>query len=158
MAKKTTSVYLAGPISGEGYTEATNWRNDITEKLRPIECFSPLRFKSYLDKGTTIRDQYDKVLDGPDFVLSTQKGIMTRDYFDCNRADLIFVNLLGAKKVSIGTAMEIAWAYSLHKPVVVAMEDEGNIHEHAMLKEAIGFRVTTLEQAVKVTRAILLTP
>jgi hypothetical protein len=39
-------------------------------------------------------------------------------------------------------------------PIVCIMEP-GNIHEHAMLNEAIGFRCTTLEEALTVIKAIL---
>ena len=68
----------------------------------------------------------------------------TRDRFDATRCDLLFVNLLGAKETSIGTVMEIAWADLLRKPIVLAIEPEGNIHDHGMIKEAIGFRVPSL--------------
>jgi hypothetical protein len=54
---------------------------------------------------------------------ATSRGVMTRDFFDCNRADVVLVNFVGAKTVSIGTVMEIAWAYQKHTPVVVAMDD-----------------------------------
>jgi hypothetical protein len=36
------------------------------------------------------------------------------------------------------------------------MEKTGNPHEHMMVNEAIGFRVETLDEAVHVTRSILL--
>jgi len=80
---------------------------------------------------------------------------MTRDFNDCSTCDVLLVNLLGASKVSIGTVMEIAWAYQNRTPVVVVMEQEGNPHEHAMIREAIGFRVHTMGEAIAVVRTIL---
>jgi hypothetical protein len=80
---------------------------------------------------------------------------MTRDRFDATRCDVLLVNLLGAKTVSIGTVMEIAWADNVRTPIVVAMEAKGNLHEHAMITEAIGFRVPTLEEAIDVVKAII---
>jgi len=85
---------------------------------------------------------------------------MTRDFFDCNRADVVVVNLLGATRVSIGTVMEIAWAYQRHTPTVVIMERDStvNVHEHPMIAEATGFRVETMEQAAHVAKVILFDP
>ena len=64
--------------------------------------------------------------------------------------------MLGATRVSIGTVMEIAWGAAFHKPVVLVMEPQGNIHEHSMLKEACVYHVDSLEDGVFVTRALLL--
>lgn len=52
--------------------------------------------------------------------------------------------------------MEIAWAYQARIPVVAIMESENNPHEHGMIREAIGFRVETVDEAINVVRAILL--
>jgi len=145
------SVYLAGPITGLSYKGTTDWRNDVKEQLSPeIDAFSPMRAKYYLLGKTTIADTHD------DHILSTQRGIYTRDMNDCRNRDALFVNLLGAERVSIGTVMEIAWGAAFNKPIIVIMEKEGNIHEHAMLREACPIRVETIEEAVEVTRALLL--
>jgi len=87
--------------------------------------------------------------------LSGPRGIMTRDRFDATRCDVLLVNLLGATKVSIGTCMEIAWADLKRTPIVVAMEPEGNPHEHCMITEAIGFRCDSMRQALDVVTGIL---
>jgi hypothetical protein len=51
--------------------------------------------------------------------------------------------------------MECAWAYAFDKPLIVVMEDEGNLHEHAMIREATGFRVNTIDKAIDVANSIL---
>lgn len=144
------SVYLAGPISGLSYEEATAWRNEMTENLRRfgISAVSPLRAKTYLADQEQIADEYDQTM-------STSRGIMTRDRFDASQCDVLFVNFLGTKRVSIGTCMEIAWADMLRKPIVIAIEPENNIHDHAMIREALGFRVSTLEEAEHIIQSIL---
>jgi hypothetical protein len=82
------------------------------------------------------------------------------------RADVLLVNLLGAERVSIGTVMEIAWADAVRVPVVLVMEpsaeentglvpSKGNVHEHAMIRECVGFRVQTLDEGLNVVKAIL---
>lgn len=145
------SVYLAGPITGTKYDCSVGWRDYVKSQLAPeIDCFSPMRAKQYLKAKESIADQYDE------FVLSTQRGIFARDFHDCQKRDLIFINLLGANRVSIGTVMEIAWGAAFKKPIVLVMEKEGNPHNHALIREACPFHVETIEDGLFVTRAILL--
>jgi nucleoside 2-deoxyribosyltransferase len=68
---------------------------------------------------------------------------------------LVFINLLGTKKVSIGTVMEIAWADANRIPIVLVMEKEGNLHDHAMINECVGFRVSTIREGIEIAKAIL---
>lgn len=147
-------VYLAGPITGLTYDEATDWRNLVTEQfgIVGIKAISPLRRKDYLAGVGKIAsgDEYRHLS-----ALSTTKGILTRDRFDAMRCDVLLVNLLGAIEVSKGTVMEIAYADAVRKPIVCAIEESGNVHEHAMVSEAISFRCATLEEAVHLTKAIL---
>lgn len=145
-------VYLAGPISGLKFGEASDWRTIAADAFYPeIEGFSPLRAKEFLHaKGELADIGYDES------ILACPRGIMTRDHWDCMTADVILANLLGAKKVSQGTVMELAWGFAYRKPVVAVMEKEGNVHEHAMVTEAINYRVETLDEAIAVCKAILL--
>lgn len=156
-------IYLAGPITGCTYRGCTNWREAFKDMLREnmagegwnpdgVRCLSPMRAKEYLDQVGVINKDYPSVDFGP---LSCSRGIMTRDFFDCTRADILVVNLLGATIVSIGTVMEIAWAYQNRTPTIVVMEKENNLHEHPMIWEAIGFRVESLEQAAHTAAAVL---
>lgn len=147
-----SKVYLAGPISGLSWSEATEWRKQVHDELAEfgIQCLSPLRFKDFLESETSIRDSY------PDHALASTRGIYTRDRWDVSRSDLILVNFLGTTKVSIGTVIEIAWADMLNKPIVY-LTDEGNIHNHAMIMEAVGFPVYTLEDAIDTIKALLIT-
>lgn len=144
-------VYLAGPISGLSYGGCTDWRQYACEALSSVGIIgvSPLRAKDYLKNETAIGDSYEQS------VLSCARGITTRDRFDCVRADLLLVNLLGAERVSIGTMMEIAWADLSRIPVVLVIEPEKNVHDHAMVRECVGFRVQTLDEGLNVVKAIL---
>ena len=147
-------MYGAGPITGLDYDGAQSWRDYAKEKLaeKGVKLVSPLRAKDYL-RGIPALTA-DCAGYGELNCMSSPRGIMTRDHYDATRADAILVNLLGATRVSIGTVMEIAWAWDNGVPVVVAMEETGNPHEHAMITEAIGFRVTTLDEAIHVIAAI----
>jgi nucleoside 2-deoxyribosyltransferase len=67
---------------------------------------------------------------------------------------VVLVNLLGVKKVSIGTVMEIAFAHARQIPVILLIESDGNPHEHPMIEQAIAFRVCTVEAALNTIRIV----
>ena len=150
-----TTVYLAGPITGLDYAGATDWREYAIAELAKggIKGLSPMRAKNFLANVTAFEANCDGY--GSLNALATNRGIMTRDRFDATRCDVLLVNFLGAKRVSVGTAMEIAWADLARIPIVCAMEPEGNPHDHGMINEALGYRVTSLDEAIAITRAIL---
>lgn len=148
------TVYLAGPIAGLNYAGATGWREYASEVLEAsgIKALSPMRAKSYLEGVEAFSK--DCVAESAINVLSSTRAIMTRDRFDATRCDVLLAFLGGAKRPSLGTVMEIAWADLSRIPIVAVMES-GNVHEHGMIEEAIGFRVGTLNQALEVVKAIL---
>jgi nucleoside 2-deoxyribosyltransferase len=152
-AQKT--VYLAGPISGLNFGQCDDWRQRAMTCLAEsgIRGLSPLRCKEYLDSVGVLSGH------GREYahlnVLSRPRGVMTRDRFDATRCDVLLVNLLDAERVSIGTVMEIAWADLSRIPIVAVMKDEGCVHDHMMIHEAVGFRVSTLEEGMTIVKAIL---
>lgn len=148
------SVYLAGPISGLTFDDADEWRTHAIAALRQhsIDGLSPLRGKAYL---RTLGSLSTQCLDeGQAGIMSLPRSIMARDFHDATHCDVLLVNLLGASRISIGTMMEVAWCYQARTPIVCCM-DLGNVHEHAMVTEAIDFRVSTVDEAVAVCVAIL---
>ncbi len=149
------TVYLAGPITGLSFAGCNDWRQHAKASLAQagITGLSPMRGKDYLSHITEFTADGDKYK--PYNVLSSNRGIITRDRWDATRCDVLLVNLLGAKAVSIGTVMEIAWADSRRTPIVCAMEESGNPHEHGMVLEALGYRVPDLEAALNLVKAIL---
>lgn len=150
------TVYLAGPISGLGYGAAVNWRETMVADFAKvgIKGLSPMRCKEYLSGMADLEANCREY--GEINVLSSPLGITTRDRFDCTRCDVLFVNLLGADRVSIGTMMELAWADLVRTPIVCAMEPTGNVHDHAMVNSVINFKVGSLDEASDIIKAILL--
>lgn len=144
-------IYLAGPITGLSYEGCTDWREDVIIGFEVgtshIQGVSPMRTKQYLTGETTIGDSYEQ------HIMSSQRGIFARDTWDVRRCDALLVNLLGATRVSIGTVMEIAQAKELNKPIVLVME-KGNIHDHAMLREACPFITDDLDVGVDVIMSL----
>lgn len=149
-------VYLAGAIAGLQFDDATDWRHQATGFLREreIETLNPMRGKDALaSRGRISTDFHDYANCGAFF---TARGIMTRDFNDVRRCDALLVNLLGLKKPSLGTVMELGWAYALQKPAIVAIEREGNPHDnHPMIHEAMRFRVESLEEAIDAVAIVL---
>ena len=147
------TIYLAGPITRLSYQDSTDWRKYVASKLQSeIKCFSPMRGKDFLNKGeqTLIKTTYE------DIPISSAKGIACRDRFDIMRCDALLVNLLGAKKRSIGSVIEIAWADAFRKPIILVMEKTGNPHEHTLLKQLANFIVHNLDDAIELVKKILL--
>lgn len=146
------TMYLCGPITGLSTTEARHgWREQIINELQGIvECISPLRHYNHLKHVTEL-----SALGNPQHVLTSPRGLTTRDRFDTNRSDLLFCNLLNTTRVSIGSVGELFWADAYRIPTIVCMEEEGNLHDHAMINEITGFRCTSLDEGIETARAIL---
>lgn len=146
------TVYLCGPITGLSHDEARlGWRKQMRDELAEseIDAISPMRNKDHLKK------EHDLSAEGyPEHLLSSPKLITTRDRWDTQRCDLVFSNLLGASRVSIGSMIELGWCDSMRIPMVVAMED-GNPHEHCMVRE-LGIIVSDLDTAVGLIKSFLI--
>lgn len=160
---RTYTCYLAGPITGCDYATAVNWREDFKKKVYDmtdgrVRCLSPMRGKrGYLQHVEAIEDNYGHV----DFMASGQ-AITTRDRFDCKRADAVVFNFLGAKRVSVGSCIELGWADDGVKPSILVMEPpeydlsvspqfslpvRKNLHEHSMVRHCTNLHLTSLEDA-----------
>lgn len=158
MVHKT--VYLAGPIDGLSYQEGIGWRDHAQKELavEGIKGLSPQRGKEYIGEIKEIADEMDfsKQEGLSDNPMSTSKGIMARDKFDALNCTILFVNFLGAKRVSIGTIMEIAWAYMQGKPIIVVIEDDDKLHKnHPMLRETFSYVVNDIDQGLDIVKGIL---
>jgi hypothetical protein len=98
--------------------------------------------------------------------LSEPKGVVLRDHFDVVRCKVLFVNLLQAKIVSMGTVAEMAWKWHIHGPIVLVMEKtfiDGsgsgktirNIHDHMFITQMATYQVETLDEGIILTKSIL---
>lgn len=90
-------VYLAGPINGCTDEECVNWRQFVKDNwdCKPID---PM-VRDYRGKET---NDYREIVD--------------LDKRDIRESDLILVNYV---KPSVGTSMEIHYAWTIGKPIVV---------------------------------------
>jgi nucleoside 2-deoxyribosyltransferase len=150
------TIYLAGPITGLDYQGCTEWRESFSEQLKDmsngnIVGLSPMRGKTYLQNVGVIGHGNEKY-----GILSGGKSIVCRDYYDVRTCDAIVMNLLGAKKVSIGSMFEVAWAHAHSKPLILVIESDrqDNIHHHDMLHEMAGYTVDNLDDALYILGAL----
>lgn len=144
------SVYLAGPITGLSYDGACDWRLAAIDYLgrREIAGLSPMRGKSFL---SNVKDIPAHVVGGR---FSSPQSITSRDRWDCQRADLVIMNLLKADRVSIGTCVEMGWCDMARTPVILVMEENG-MHEHPILSTLAAFRTDNLDEALEMAVIIL---
>lgn len=150
-------IYLCGPITGCTFEEAKyGWRKKVYNHLNPIgiTCLSPLRHLTadQLKEG----DMHSMNPDGAEVgVLSTPKGLTERDRFDTMRSDIIFCNLLGAERVSIGSMIELGWADANRIPILACMEPD-NIHRHGMVTALCSWVVPSLSNGIEVVQDLLI--
>ena len=145
-------VYLIGPITGCSYEECVNWREAVKTALEQggrYHCLNPMRAEKHLFGSKKI-SQADDEKPG-----ATGHDIVRRGHYDACRSEVAFVNLLGATRVSIGSVMEIAWAFDRGAHVVVCMEPTGNPHEDVFVRETASIRFPTLDQGVHYVKEVL---
>lgn len=146
-------VYLAGPMNKLTFEDATGWRDYAALELRNagISAYSPLRDKEFL-AGTTIKSQ----IGDTQHPLTSSRGIIVRDHRDTITADVLLVNFTGYNEVSLGTSVEMGWAWDRRIPVVVVAPKD-NIHvTHPFGAELYSFRVDTLDEGIALVKSILL--
>lgn len=136
-------VYCVHPISGLSYQEVMEYYNSIEQFLNTIgyDVLCPMKGKDAMRTEVAFRSHgYDNT------PISTNHAIFGRDQWMIRQSDIVFANLSGAKNVSIGSCMELAWASMLGKHVIVVMEKE-NIHVHTFVLEAADIIFEDLESA-----------
>jgi nucleoside 2-deoxyribosyltransferase len=97
-------VYLAGAIFGCSDSEAKDWREAANARLK--DTLDPLR-RDYRGRES-----------------ESYREIVELDKKDIAASDAVLVNYT---KPSVGTSMEIMWAWQLRVPVIVVSKPETSI-------------------------------
>jgi hypothetical protein len=152
-------VYLVGPITGCSYDDCTDWRDGVKARLESTgiyRCLSPMRGKGHLKDHSDLPGVIPEHICRPG---CTGHDILARDFYDCNRSNVLFCNLLGAGIASIGSCYELAWGYAnrCRQQVVVILDpqDEDNPHNHAFVHEAAGIILPTVDEGVEYLTEVL---
>ncbi len=132
-------VYLSGPMGNCTFKEMREWRAYVSERLdsNSLTCLDPTR--SFTENSVPVE---------------SSKWINRRDYFDCVRAQALLVNLQGIKTLSVGTIMEIAWAFQKQIHIVCVVEP-GGPQNHPMLADSITHEVATLDEGIAAIKELL---
>lgn len=81
-------------------------------------------------------------------------GITRRDHWMVRKADIVFADLSGVKKKSIGSIAEVSAAYTQGKHTIGVME-KGNVHEHAFMFEQFDVIFETYAEAIEYLKKLI---
>lgn len=147
-------VYLAGPITGLTYDEATDWRESIIDRDDwPSDwiALSPMRDKEQFRIPGRLPSTFDN---GGDAV--------QQDLADIRVSSAIIMNLTSTTFASIGTMAEMGYAYAVETPMIVVLDGLGergtdgrlkrlppNPHDHIFVHEMSTVIVSSLDEALE---------
>lgn len=142
-------IYLAHPITGLSYDAVAEYYQEKYDHLNRFgyTVLFPMVAKKYLKEsaqGGKIKAEQEE-LAAP---LSTDRAIIGRDRWMVTQADVVYINLEGAKEISIGSCMELGWGYDRRKHTITTMEKK-NIHRHAFVNQASDVIFENDKQATK---------
>ncbi len=153
----STSIYLAGHITGLSYEAATAWREEATATLTVLDFLvrSPMREKEEL------REHFqNNPLPSGEYGTGNpiSEKPFPRDVYDIRHSDIILVNLLPGEEAglgpSVGTLVEIGIAYALNKYLIVVSGEE---RQHPFVVDPADYVLPRLEDALALlsaTRAV----
>lgn len=134
-------IYVGHPITGLDGDEVIQYYDTIKGQLLGHTILCPMTGKDHL------RTAKDLGADLEDHPITKNHAIFSRDEWMVSHCDMVLMDLSGATNVSIGCVMELAFASSYKKHIVLVME-KGNIHNHAFVKEAAHIIYETLDEAL----------
>ena len=147
-------VYLAGPIFGMNAAEANNWREEFRTRLGDIGIIgvSPLRCEPLRGDRYGLGDLTD-----PRF--GTPEAIAAKNFLDVQMCDLTLGYQPRAADLtfgqgSVGTTIELAWAFALRKPTILVTES-AYLRGHGPSKACANWIVPTLDDAYDVISGVL---
>lgn len=134
-------VYLAGPMTGCHIPEAVGKRRGTASLFKQAgwEVRDPTR-------GETIEDTAFDALARHSY--APPRAVFNRDVADVRWCDVLFVDLVGARTVSIGTMCEIGMAYALGKYIVV-VDEPGSRHNHLFVRQAASIMFAYVDDAIR---------
>ena len=156
-------VYLCGPMAENTPEQADGWRQEAASLLvkNGFAVTSPMRGKGMLERKKVMGVHYESYGQVPEL---TPASIFARDQFDVRHADIILANMTELGRAyrhsstryheqvflpSIGSDFEIAWAFMLHKPVVLIAPDGNPYAHHPFLKGMSSLvRFDTMEEGI----------
>ena len=137
-------IYCVGPITGLSADEVFNYYDNISKVLSGagFKVLNPLTGKDHLRTEEDFKASGYKC--SP---LTADNSIVNRDRWMVQQSEIVFADFTrGKDRASIGTCFEMAWA-NLQGKLIVSVIPDGNIHDHAFIKQVSTVFKTT-EEAV----------
>lgn len=145
------TVYLAGPIDGQTFGEANDWRKYVHDKLLPygIIGVSPLRCEPLPEN----KERYSAGYTCPKF--GTAKAIGSKNIHDVRNTDMSLCFLPGPREtISLGTICELAGAHFINKQTII-VSDDPYIHSHPVIDAMSGWKLRNFDDAIEVIIGVL---
>jgi nucleoside 2-deoxyribosyltransferase len=140
-------VYLAGLIQGSVIDKCIGWRRQVVEHYsnwkgtgkpyRDLEFLDPCNGESNVSKDGLSSNLPKRV-------------ILDKDYNAIKKCDLFVGNMdnFGVDRPLLGTTMEIAFAYSFHKPIILITKEKV-YREHPFVSQMVSWYFETVEEMLE---------
>ena len=122
-------VYLCGPIANSSDSECNDWRNYI--KNRHGSCLDPM-----------IRDYRGKTI-------GNEKEIVENDKKDIDECDILLLNYF---KPSVGSSMEVFYAFNTSKTVIIV--DNSNHQMSPWLVYHSTYIAKSLDESISIIKKL----
>lgn len=148
-------VYLVGVISED--TRSRDWRREASKLLKDkFEVDDPTRFKfdrEVLKGSEGDPEKMHKLVEEHQAEI-----LLPKSFQSVARSDIILVNLAieAIDRPMIGSIMEIAWAYGMHK-TIIAIRGESFYSRHPIIKGCVHAWAETVEEACDIIREFFTT-
>lgn len=145
------TVYLLGPIIGRSKHDMLDWREEAGERLRACgyKVLSPLTAEGLLWPQKKIDTK-----SAARYPQGVGRATWNADRARIKSCDIVLGNFQGSKKVSIGSIVELTWAFEWAKLSVLVMGSR-NCHRHPWIREVMsGPMFKTLTQAIRYLEGI----
>ena len=144
-------IYCVHAMSGLKWEEVESYYKRAKTDLDAMGYYTmhPMCAKSEL-KG----NKFDPKAGETGNSVVSAHGITRRDHWMVRKSDIVFADLSGCKKKSIGSISEIATAYELGKHTIGVME-KGSVHEHAFMSEQLDVTFETYEEAINYLQKLI---
>ena len=141
------NIYLAGQISGLTKEEAFGWRDCLKDKLEylpNVRVLVPERADFVGGSGDGDASYLQEI--------DRQRGeeAAQKDFNAICCSNIVLFNLLYTRKISIGTLIEMGWAFTLGKYVLVVLQP-GTVYDHSFVHWCASQIVDNLDEALRVT-------
>jgi len=138
-------VYLAGPMEDLSKSEMKGWRDSARNllDLMGIGCLDPTRRVAFHSAISELKDEAK--------CTNTCRRIFKQDLQDIANSKVVLADVRRSSGRGIGTNMEVMFAHTKHKIIILVVDKEDVIHP--FYESIYTEKYTDFEEAVNAIRA-----